>query len=57
LPQHVELVGRAGFAAAVTTAPGSVTRSTAALELPRVAVWRTSALKTQVQLLRGYART
>jgi peptidoglycan/xylan/chitin deacetylase (PgdA/CDA1 family) len=56
LPQHVACVAHAGFDAAVTTSPGSVTRSTPTFELPRVALWRTSALRTQLQLLRGYAR-
>lgn len=57
LPEHVESVARAGFEAAVSTAPGSVTRATGPFELPRVAIWRTSPLRTQVQLLRAYART
>jgi peptidoglycan/xylan/chitin deacetylase (PgdA/CDA1 family) len=56
LPEHVEYVARAGFEAAVSTEPGSVMRATPPFELPRVAIWRTSPLRTQVQLMRAYAR-
>jgi len=53
-PENVESVRGAGFAAAFTTAPGSVTRVTRMLELPRVAIWRSTPLRTQVNLLRAY---
>jgi peptidoglycan/xylan/chitin deacetylase (PgdA/CDA1 family) len=52
--EHREIVGRAGFTAAVTTAPGCVTDSTDVLQLPRIALWRTTKLRMQRHLLRSY---
>jgi hypothetical protein len=41
--EHVELVARAGFTAAFTTAPGVVTQSLDPFQLPRYSPWNTSA--------------
>jgi peptidoglycan/xylan/chitin deacetylase (PgdA/CDA1 family) len=52
--EHRDIVDRAGFTAAVTTAPGCVSDSTDLLQLPRIALWRTTKLRMQRHLLRSY---
>lgn len=44
LPLHVDIVRRAGFKAAVTTAWGCATHATDPMEIPRVAPWDRSSI-------------
>jgi peptidoglycan/xylan/chitin deacetylase (PgdA/CDA1 family) len=51
---HVACLRRLGFAAAVTTGRGYAASHTDVFELPRVALWNMSRLRTQLHLLRAY---
>ena len=52
--EHVACLRKLGFAAAVTTGRGYAAAATDVLELPRVALWQMSTLRTQLHLLRAY---
>ena len=51
---HVDCLRRLGFAVAVTTRSGRASVHTDVLELPRIALWKMSRLRTQLHLLRAY---
>lgn len=55
-PEHVAMVRRAGFEAAVSTAWGCARPGTDLLQLPRVAPWDRSRARFSVRLLSAYVR-
>lgn len=55
LPEHVDMVADAGFVAAVSTRWALADRESSMLELPRVAVWDRTGLRTGLRLLRSLA--
>jgi hypothetical protein len=52
----VTCLRKLGFAAAVTTQRGYVAANTDVLELPRIALWSMSRVRTHLHLLRLYQR-
>lgn len=55
LPGHVDMVAKAGFEAAVSTRWAAADRRSSLLELPRVAVWDRTRLRTGLRLLKNLA--
>lgn len=51
--EHVAMVKRAGYTAAVTTHSGAATRATSAFQIPRFTPWGPSAMKMDVQFARN----
>lgn len=55
--EHVRMVREAGFAAAVTTAPGAATAGTDVYQLPRFTPWREDPLGFDLLMLKNFRRT
>ena len=53
-PEHVAMVRRAGFLAAVSTAPGTAEPATDPFQLPRFTPWDRTALRFGLRMARNY---
>jgi O-antigen/teichoic acid export membrane protein/glycosyltransferase involved in cell wall biosynthesis/peptidoglycan/xylan/chitin deacetylase (PgdA/CDA1 family)/polysaccharide pyruvyl transferase WcaK-like protein len=56
-PQHVRMVREAGFAAAVTTAAGSISSRTSDFQLPRLDPWARTPSRFMIQYLLSLRRS
>jgi peptidoglycan/xylan/chitin deacetylase (PgdA/CDA1 family) len=57
LPEHADMARRAGFAAAVTTAPGWACKTTDPFLLPRFTPWDRTQWRFGLRLLHNLRRT